>query len=151
MGSQSRTWLSDFHFFNMDTFVILYIQFLDTLLFYIFWPCIYEGIATHSSILAWRIPWTEESCGLQSLGSQRVGHDWSDLAHVHVKVRLLCNILRIWHMQNVMCPPLQYHTAQFHHLKKVASSTLTSRPKILGKSEHFIIFFSIFVLFQTVI
>ena len=34
-----------------------------------------EGIATHSNILAWRIPWTEESGGLQSMGSQRVGHD----------------------------------------------------------------------------
>ena len=33
-----------------------------------------EGMATHSSILAWRIPWTEEPGGLQSLGSQRVGH-----------------------------------------------------------------------------
>ena len=34
-----------------------------------------EGMATHSSILAWRIPWTEEPGGLQSMGSQRVGHD----------------------------------------------------------------------------
>ena len=34
-----------------------------------------EGIATYSSILAWRIPWTEEPGGLQSLESQRVGHD----------------------------------------------------------------------------
>ena len=34
-----------------------------------------EGMATHSSILAWRIPWTEEPDGLQSTGSQRVGHD----------------------------------------------------------------------------
>ena len=34
-----------------------------------------EGRATHSSILAWRIPWTEEADELQSLGSQRVGHD----------------------------------------------------------------------------
>ena len=33
------------------------------------------GHATHSSILAWRIPCTEESGGLQSIGSQRVGHD----------------------------------------------------------------------------
>ena len=32
-------------------------------------------MATHSSILAWRIPWTEEPGGLQSIGSQRVGHD----------------------------------------------------------------------------
>ena len=33
--------------------------------------------ATHSSILAWEIPWTEEPDGLQSVGSQRVGHDWA--------------------------------------------------------------------------
>ena len=36
-----------------------------------------KGTATHSSILAWRIPWTEEPGGLQSIGSQRVGHNWS--------------------------------------------------------------------------
>ena len=34
-----------------------------------------KEMATHSRILAWRIPWTEEPGGLQSLGSQRVGHD----------------------------------------------------------------------------
>ena len=34
-----------------------------------------KGMATHSSILAWRIPWTEEPGGLQSMGSQRLGHD----------------------------------------------------------------------------
>ena len=34
-----------------------------------------KGMATHSCILAWRIPWTEEPGGLQSMGSQRVGHD----------------------------------------------------------------------------
>ena len=34
-----------------------------------------EGMATYSNILAWRIPWTEEPGGLQSVGSKRVGHD----------------------------------------------------------------------------
>ena len=34
-----------------------------------------KEMATHSSILVWRIPWTEEPGGLQSMGSQRVGHD----------------------------------------------------------------------------
>ena len=34
-----------------------------------------KGMATHSSILAWGIPWTEEPGGLQSMASQRVGHD----------------------------------------------------------------------------
>ena len=36
-------------------------------------------MATHSSVLAWRIPGTREPVGLPSIGSHRVGHDWSDL------------------------------------------------------------------------
>ena len=40
-------------------------------------------MATRSSILAWRILWTEEPGGLLSIGSYRVGHDWSDLACMH--------------------------------------------------------------------
>ena len=52
-----------------------------------------ESMATHSSILAWRIPWTEEPGRLQSMGSQRVGHDrmtelgshhWGKLGTGHV-------------------------------------------------------------------
>ena len=44
-----------------------------------------EGMATHSSIFAWRIPWTEEPSGLQSMSLQRVSHIWSDLApHTHL-------------------------------------------------------------------
>ena len=42
-----------------------------------------DSLTTHSSFLAWRIPWTEEPGGLQSLRSQRVRHDWSDLAPMH--------------------------------------------------------------------
>ena len=42
-----------------------------------------EGMASHSSILAWKIPWTEEPGGLQSMGSQRVRHDQSNSAHTH--------------------------------------------------------------------
>ena len=38
---------------------------------------------THSSILSWQISWTEEPGGLQSIGSQRVRHDWSNLACTH--------------------------------------------------------------------
>ena len=41
-----------------------------------------KEMATHSSILAWRIPWTEEPGGLQSPGSQRVRHDWATSLHV---------------------------------------------------------------------
>ena len=42
-----------------------------------------ESMATHSSILAWRIPWTEEPGRLQSMGSQRAEHNWGDLALAH--------------------------------------------------------------------
>ena len=42
------------------------------------------GHGDHSSILAWRILWTEEPGGLQSIGSQKVGHNCGDLAHTHI-------------------------------------------------------------------
>ena len=60
MGSQSWTWLSHFTFaFHFQAF---------------------EDMAIHSSVLAWRIPGTGEPGGLPSMGSHRIGHDWSDLA-----------------------------------------------------------------------
>ena len=43
-----------------------------------------ERLATHSSILAWRIPWTEKSGGLQSVGSQRFGHEWAAEHSTHM-------------------------------------------------------------------
>ena len=58
---EGRTWLSDFTF----TFHFHALE---------------KEMATHSSVLAWRIPGTGEPGGLPSLGSHRVGHDWSDLA-----------------------------------------------------------------------
>ena len=42
-----------------------------------------KDMATHSSLLAWRIPQTEELGGLLSIRSQNVGHDWNDLARMH--------------------------------------------------------------------
>ena len=59
--AEVRTWLSDFPF----TFHFHALE---------------KEVATHSSVLAWRIPGTGEPGGLPSLGSHRVGHDWSDLA-----------------------------------------------------------------------
>ena len=45
-------------------------------------PALEKEMATHSSVLAWRIPGTGEPSRLPSMGSHRVGHDWSDLAEV---------------------------------------------------------------------
>ena len=48
----------------------------ETWVRFLFWEDpLEEGMATHCSVLAWRVPWTEEPGGLQSTGSQRVGHD----------------------------------------------------------------------------
>ena len=59
--AKSRTWLSDFTF----TFHFHALE---------------KEMATHSSVIAWKIPGTGEPGGLQSMGLHRVGYDWSDLA-----------------------------------------------------------------------
>ena len=43
-----------------------------------------KEMATHSSILAWRIPWTEEPGGLQSMGLQRVRHNWATFTSLYI-------------------------------------------------------------------
>ena len=54
-----------------------------------------KEMATHSSVLAWRIPETGEPGGLLSIGSHRVGHDWSDLAAAAAAMR--------YHTVDLMC------------------------------------------------
>ena len=49
-----------------------------------------KGMAAHSSILAWRIPWTDELGGIQPMGSQRVRHDWVIHTHTHTHTHTLC-------------------------------------------------------------
>ena len=49
-----------------------------------------RGMATHSSILAWRIQWTEEPSRPRSIGWQRVRHYWSNLAHTHKYLSKFC-------------------------------------------------------------
>ena len=56
-------------------------------------------MAPHSSVLAWRIPWMGEPGGLPSMGSHRVGHDWSDLAAAAAAAS--CNITN--HMIYLLC------------------------------------------------
>jgi len=58
-----------------------------------------KEMATHSSVLSWRIPGTGEPSGLPSVGSHRVGHDWSDLAVINIKLvscfLVLCGVTSI--------------------------------------------------------
>ena len=67
-----------------------------------------KRMATNSSILAWRIPWTEEPGGLQSMGSQRVGHDWA--TNTFPFFPLSSNILwnSLIHLTAYCLSPLEY-------------------------------------------
>ena len=58
-----------------------------------------EGVATHSSVLAWRIPWTEEPGGLQSMGSQRVRYDLATKQQQAYSITLPPNV---WKMENLI-------------------------------------------------
>ena len=68
-----------------------------------------KEMATHTSVLAWRIPGTGEPDGLQSMGSHRIGHDWSDLAAAAAISSKFC---------------LGMHRHQLHPWKGVPSVTL---------------------------
>ena len=80
-----------------------------------------KKMATHSSILAWRIPGTGEPGGLPSMGSHRVGHDWSDLAAAAAAIPSLhiCEYIFSCHLCS---------NSRFHHYAgkvKVRQSNLT--------------------------
>ena len=62
-----------------------------------------NGVANHFSILAWRIPWTEEPGELQSMGLQRVGHNWNDSACMHVCVYVCIYIYVCIYMYICIC------------------------------------------------
>ena len=78
-----------------------------------------KGMATHSSILVWRIPWTEEPGGLQSMGSQRVRHDWSNQACMH----------------GIATPP--YHTSRPRVGELSSDSAVQFSPSIMPNSLGF--------------
>ena len=72
----------------------------ETLVWFLGWEDpLQKGMTAHSSSLAWRIPWTEESGGLKSMGSQRVGHDWATKTHTHnfkSPEEPKCDLVHVW-------------------------------------------------------
>ena len=67
-----------------------------------------EGIATHSSSLAWRIQWREALGGLQSIGSQRVRHDWAH-THTHTIFRRTKHFMELLGQKNLLyCEESEY-------------------------------------------
>ena len=105
--TKSRTRLSDFPF----TF---------------HFPALEKEMATHSSVLAWRIPGTGEPGGLPSMGSLRVGHDWSDLAAaaaVAVCISQCCSL----YLSHPPLPPLWPQVCTLHlHLNNCPANMVIS-------------------------
>ena len=84
-------------------------------------------MATHSSVLAWRIPGMGEPGGLPSLGSHRVGHDWSDLAAAAVWILLIFTIC--------LCPGFTLNRALFWCSSFIYSNVLSHlTPRLPGPS-----------------
>ena len=71
-----------------------------------------KEMATHSSVLAWRIPETEVPSGLPSMGSHRVGHNWSDLAAAAVYICRCYSLSSSHPLLSPLCP--QVHSLWFH-------------------------------------
>ena len=61
-----------------------------------------KEMATHSSVLAWRIPGTGEPGGLPSMGSHRVRHDWSDLVVVVVPLKSFLKLFQIFSLERII-------------------------------------------------
>ena len=75
-----------------------------------------KGMATHSSVLAWRIPWTEEPGELQSMGSERVLYNWATNTHTYTHIRIYIYIqiyvyvythssILVWEMPQIESEP----------------------------------------------
>ena len=94
-----------------------------------------KGMATHSSVLAWRIPWTKEPDRLQSMGSQTVGHDWVTNTHAWLENTLLwivfliscpktCYCCSVAQSCSTLCDPMDHSTPGFpvlYYLPRAAS------------------------------
>ena len=100
-------------------------------------------MATHSSILAWRIPWTEESGWLLSVGSQRIGHDWATntftfnhsivftIYGVENEIKGKCTfiIFLIKQLQMILLNPSVWRNTQVDFLKLLISPALSKKKR----------------------
>ena len=81
------------------------------------------GHAIHASILAWRIPWTEEPGGLQFMGSQRVGHSW---ATEHINPALYLQLTPEVRLESALPPLIKNHPTS--HLGSISKNSYNLLP-----------------------
>ena len=75
-----------------------------------------KEMATHSSVLAWSIPGTGEPGRLPSMGSHRVGHDWSDLAGAAAAENFYENFVNTWRKKDLHHPRTNFQDKQKHSI-----------------------------------
>jgi len=121
---------------NIHLFKVLCVYLLGKGIFYMVAWILENEMATHSSILAWRILWTEEPGGLLSMGSHRVGHDWSDLPAAAwiwaLRAQVLQSCLTLCDFVDCMLPGSSVHgISQARTLEWVSifSSSRSSQPR----------------------
>ena len=104
-----------------------FVCFLLSFLFSKLWKDVEKAMAPHSSTLAWKIPWAEEPGGLPSMGSHRVGHDWSNLAAAAAA----------WKDDNIFTGDLE-NTEQsyilFHHMLQLFFSSVQFSGSVVSDS-----------------
>ena len=109
-------------FMSFTTYISNLYLFIDEFTFTCHFHALEKDMATHSSVLAWRIPGTGEPGGLMSMGSHRVGHDWSNLAAVAAAVFHCKDI----HECNLFTLGLPWVIVAVHRLSLVAVSRVYS-------------------------
>ena len=83
-----------------------------------------KGMATHSSILVWRIPWTEETCGLGFRGLQRVRHNWAtNTLHTFISLYTTVLSLFLFLFPKFILSPIVENVKKAHHIKEERSIT----------------------------
>ena len=98
-----------------------------------------KEMATHPSTLAWRIPWTREPDGLQSMGSQRVRHDWATHTHTyththtHTHTHTLYHLASFWILSTLRHEELEFLRESFSPdaffpVSEGLEQALTARP-----------------------
>ena len=101
-----------------------------------------EGMATHSSILDGESPWIEKTDGLQSMGSQRVGHNWvTKHTHIDVCVWVLKHFSHVWVFVTLWTVVLQAHLSmgifQARILEWVAMPSSRASPRPMDQTHVF--------------
>ena len=98
-----------------------------------------ESMATHSSNFSWRIPWTEEAGRLQSMRWQRVGHDWSNLAHMHLYIYISSvQFSSVTQLCPTLCDPMNRSTPGLpvHHQHSEFTQTHVHRVSDAIQPSH---------------